>query len=110
MGGVRNVRGKRRPMRESIRYARHPDFVHRRIADEVILLPIRHNFGDLESIFTLNGVAARVWELLDGQRTPADIVAAIVAEYAVTEPEAERDLGELMDQLETIGAVCREDS
>jgi len=93
---------------DTLRYTRDPDFVHRRVADEVILLPIRHNFGDLESIFTLNEVAARVWELLDGHRTVAEIVTEIAGEFAVTGAEAARDIAEFTAQLETIGAVHRE--
>ena len=51
------------------RYAKAPEFVSRRIADEMLLLPIRQNLGDLESIYTLNEVAARVWELLGSVRS-----------------------------------------
>src|SRR5947209_15090125 len=64
-------------------YARDPDFVSRRIADEVIVLPIRKNLGDLESIYTLNEVGARIWELLDGRRTLREIRDGIAREYGV---------------------------
>ena len=87
------------------RYARNPDFVFRRIADEVILLPIRKNLGDLESIFTLNEVAARIWELLDGRRTLEEIRDQVVAEYEVAPETAGADLEELLRQLEAIRAV-----
>ena len=49
-------------------FQKDPNIVSRKIADEVILVPIRHNVGDLESIYTLNEVGARIWELVDGQR------------------------------------------
>ena len=94
-------------MLHGVCYTRDRDVVHRRVADEVILLPIRHNFGDLESIFTLNEVAARVWELLDGRCTIGEVVAAIVEEFAVTGADAERDIAEFLAQLENIGAVHR---
>ena len=87
------------------RYVRDPDFVHRRIVDEVILVPIARNFGDLESIFTLNGVGARIWELLDGGRAVGGIIDVIVDEYAVDRETAARDVTEFLDQLEHIGAV-----
>ena len=87
------------------RYARDPDFVHRRIVDEVILVPIARNFGDLESIFTLNGVGARIWDLLDGARSVDEIVEVIVAEYAVDGETARADVAEFLDQLAHIGAV-----
>ncbi len=86
-------------------YVRDSDFVHRRIVDEVILVPIARNFGDLESIFTLNAVGARIWDLLDGDRSVAEITAVIVAEYAVDRETAADDVAEFLDQLEHIGAV-----
>ena len=95
-------------MRLDRRYVRNPDFVFRRIADEVILLPIRKNLGDLESIFTLNEVGARVWELLDGRRSVGEIRDLVVAEFEVTPEIAAADLLELLRHLEEIGAVLGE--
>src|SRR5207245_11174346 len=69
-------------------YARDPDFVSRRIADEVLVLPIRKNLGDLESIYTLTEVRARIWDLLDGRRTLREIRDVIVGEYQVTDQAA----------------------
>jgi hypothetical protein len=92
-------------MRVECRCVRDPDFVHRRIADEVILVPISRNFGDLESIFTLNEIGARIWDLLDGERSVGDVVAVIVGEYAVDPEVATRDVSEFLDELERIGAV-----
>jgi len=86
-------------------YLKDPDFVFRRIADEIVLLPIRRNMGDLESIYTLNGVGARVWELLDGRRTARDLGAAVVAEYEVTAEVADADVAHFLSQLDAIGAV-----
>ena len=49
-------------------YKKSDSIVSRRIADEFILVSIRQNVGDLESIYTLNETAARIWELIDGKR------------------------------------------
>ena len=48
-------------------YTKSDSIVFRKIADEFILVPIRQNVGDLESIYTLNETAARIWELIDGK-------------------------------------------
>jgi len=53
------------------RYQKDPAMVSRQIAGEVILVPIRKNVGDLESIYTLNDTAACAWALFDGQHTLA---------------------------------------
>ncbi len=88
-------------------YRRDESIVSRRIEDEVILVPIRQDVADLESIYTLNEVGAYIWEQMDGLRTIADIVALIVDEFEVTEHEAEKDLTEFTQQLSAIGAIIR---
>ena len=88
-------------------YAKDPLIISRLIDDEVILVPIRQNVGDLESIYTLNETAARFWELLDGQRTLADICDLVVTEYEVELEEAQSELVELIKQLEEFDAVKR---
>ena len=89
------------------RYKKDPSMVSREIAGEAILVPIRQNVGDLESIYTLNETAARVWELIDGKNTVRDIRDAIVTEFAVDEDEAEDDLVELLCDLESITAILK---
>jgi hypothetical protein len=89
----------------SRRYARSPDVVFRRIGPEVLLLPIRRNMGDLESIFSLNEVVARVWELLDGQRSLADVRDVVVSEFETTAGEVEADLLEFVARLEALDGL-----
>ena len=89
------------------RYEKDPSIVHRNIAGETILVPIRSHVADLESIYTLDEVGARIWELIDGQRMVKEIRDAIVEEYEVSPDVAEVDLVEFIQQLEAIGGVRR---
>jgi len=86
-------------------YKKSDSIVFRKIADEFILVPIRQNVGDLESICTLNDVAARIWELIDGKRKVREIKDKIVEEFEVAPEEAEKDLMEYLQQLEGIEAI-----
>ena len=86
-------------------YKKSDSIVSRKIADEFILVPIRQNVGDLESISTLNEVAARVWELIDGKMKVREIKDKIVEEFEVTPQQAEKDLIEYLQQLEGIEAI-----
>ncbi len=86
-------------------FVKDPNIVSRKIAGEVILVPIRKSVGDLESIYTLNEVAARIWELIDGKKKVKDIKKAIVEEYQIGEEEAEKDLLELLSQLRELKAI-----
>ena len=87
------------------RFARDPSIVSRKIADEFILVPIRQKAGDVESIYTLNDVAARIWELVDGEKRVKEIRDMIVEEFEVSREEAEADLLEFLQQLEQVAAV-----
>lgn len=86
-------------------YRKSDSIVSRKIADEFILVPIRRNVGDLESIYTLNDVAAYIWELIDGKRNILEIKEKIAEEFDVTPEEAERDLLEHLQQLVKIKAI-----
>ena len=79
--------------------------VGRRVADEFILVPIRQNVGDLQCMYTLNGVGARIWELVDGHTTIEEITSTIVREYEVETPQARTDVVEFLDQMKDIGAI-----
>ena len=53
------------------------EVVTRRIADETLIVPIAGGVGDLDAIYTLNGVAARIWQLLEEPTTAERIVRSI---------------------------------
>jgi hypothetical protein len=86
-------------------YTKSDSIVFRKIGDEFILVPIRHNVGDLDSIYTLNETAARIWELIDGKRNLREIKNMMVEEFDVPAAEAEKDLMDHLQQLEGIKAV-----
>jgi hypothetical protein len=89
-------------------YSKSDSIVSRKIADEFILVPIRQNVGDLESIYTLNEVAARIWELIDGKIKVEEIKEKIIEEFEVTPEEVEKDIVEHLMQLEEIKAIIED--
>jgi hypothetical protein len=86
-------------------YKKSAAIVSRKIADEVILVPIKKNVGDLECIYTLNEVAGRIWELVDGKTTLKEIRDMIVNEYAVPPVKVEKDIMGCLRELEFVKAV-----
>ena len=86
-------------------YKKSDSIVSRKIGDEFILVPIRQDVGDLESIYTLNETAALIWELIDGKTEASKIKERIVEEFDVEPEEAEKDLIEHLQQLEGIEAI-----
>jgi len=87
------------------RYQRDHSIVSRQIVGETILVPVRQNVGDMDSIYTLNETAATAWELFDGENSLGRIRDQIVIEYEVDPESAWQDLLELVSQLEGIGAL-----
>jgi hypothetical protein len=74
--------------------------VGRVIADEaVIVLP------EKGQVKVLNDVGARVWELVNGQRTLEVIISMICLEYEVAPDQAEADIIEFINQLEQKGII-----
>ena len=86
-------------------YARNDQVVSRRIVDELILVPIRKDVADMETLYTLNDVGARVYELIDGKRKVSEIVDSIVTEFDVTSAEANSDVEEFIEQLIQIDSI-----
>jgi hypothetical protein len=89
----------------SQRFSQDPTFVYRRIADECLLVPIRHQVADLQYIYVLNPVANRIWELLDGKHTLAEVRDRLLEEFEVSSQELEQDLQEFSLQLLEIGSI-----
>ena len=86
-------------------YQKDPNIVFRRIADEVILVPIRQDVADMESIYTLNEVGSFIWEIIESQRSVTQIKELIIAEFEVDPETAEFDLIEFLVQLEAAGGL-----
>lgn len=86
-------------------YRKDPAIVARQIAGEMILVPIRQNVGDLESIYLLNDTAMFAWQLFDGSMSLADIRSKIIGEFEVDELKSGQDLLELVADLERVGVL-----
>jgi len=82
-----------------------PTIVARRIADELILVPIERKLEDVECLYACNEVGTRIWDLIDGKRSLMAVRDAIVEEFEVSETEAQEDLLILIEQLKDIGAI-----
>jgi hypothetical protein len=81
------------------------DLITRHIAGETLIVPVKGHVSDLDSIYTLNEVGSRIWELIDSHRPVASIIKTIHTEYEVTEQDARRDVLELFDSLQTAGLI-----
>ncbi len=90
---------------EEMRYARNPDYIYRKIVDEVILVPIHQDVAEMDCIYTLNSVGAFIWERLEKPATRAELQSALLEEYDVAPETAAADLESFLREMTGIGAV-----
>jgi hypothetical protein len=84
-------------------FVKRGEFVTRSIAGEMILVPIRTQVADLDSIYNLSAVGMLIWNLLDGHTTVDQIAQAVCAEFDATEEQAQIDSLEFLAALEAAG-------
>jgi hypothetical protein len=84
---------------------RSKDVVFRKIAGEFLLVPISRQAADVDSIYTLNEIGGRIWELIDGEKNIGEISDTIVEEFEVSPDVARADVREFLKNLGDIGAV-----
>lgn len=88
-----------------MRFRKKGEYVARVIAGETIVVPIRGQVGDLESIYNVNEVGSLIWEMTDGQTAVGSMVEAVCREFEVTPEQAEEDTLEFLKGLEAAGLV-----
>lgn len=87
-------------------FAHAKDVVARRIAGELLLVPIRKHVKDLDRLFALNEVAAEIYAHMDGTRTLVQIRDLLLEEYEVDRAGLEADLLRTVAQLLDVKAIA----
>lgn len=90
---------------EDARYQRNPDFIFRKIVDEMVLVPIHQDVADMDCLYTLNGVGASIWARLEKPATPAELRAGLLEEYDVDPEVLAADLDKFITEMAAVGAV-----
>jgi hypothetical protein len=80
-------------------YRQSGEVVARQVGSEWILVPIRRSPDSLDFVYTLDEVAAFVWELIDGKHSIDEIVTRLSAEFDVDYDIAIRDVESLLADL-----------
>ena len=92
-------------MEQQTVYEKSQDIVWRRIGEESILVPVRREVGELDSVYSLNETAAFIWSQIDGKKTVAQIRESLLAEFEVGEQQAAADLDRCLAQLVEIASI-----
>ena len=81
------------------RFIRNQEVVCRKIDGELIIVPIRNNVGDLNSLYTLNPVGSALWDFMVEGHTVPEMVQRICDEFEVTNTQAQQDIEAFLDSL-----------
>ena len=87
------------------RFKKSPEVVGRIIGDEAIIVPVNSNLAHQDSIYNLDPAGAKIWQMLDGRNSVAEIIGQMVKDTVVSAKQAEQDLEEFLKDLEDIGAI-----
>ena len=81
------------------------NLVLRQIATNWVVLPLAERTLDFSGILTLNDSGKMLWQLLENGCEAADMVAALMAEYEVTEEVAKADVEKFLQKLQAAGCI-----
>jgi len=91
------------------RYRKNPSIISKEIGEEMVLVPIRDDIGDLSgNIYILEGIGPYIWGLFDGKKLVQDIKAIIAEKFGKNAEEIEKDLVTFIQQLEEKGLIQTE--
>jgi hypothetical protein len=76
-----------------------PSIVTRKTGNEYVLVPVANNIADMNSVYTLNETGAFIWEQIDGRKSVADIIAALLCEYETNERTATDDVLSFLEEM-----------
>jgi len=91
-------------------FIKNPNIVSRMIADECILVPIKHTVEDLGSIYSLNEVGTFIWDSIDGNKTIEELKEMLIERFEANSKQIETDLIEFIEQLQSLRMVIINDS
>ena len=86
-------------MNLTMKFHRKDDIVTRQVAGETLLVPIYGDLANMERIFSLDPVAAFIWEQLDGEKSLEGIRDSLLNAFEVEKEQAEADILEFIDEL-----------
>ncbi|MFH1984953.1 MAG: PqqD family protein [Pseudomonadota bacterium] len=88
-------------------FDKQKDIVHRTIAGESLLVPIRGELADMQRIFALNPVADFIWQRIDGTASLGQITSAVTVDFDTDAAQAATDTAALIADLAAAGLIVR---
>ncbi len=74
-------------------------FAVQKVANDLILVPLKGNVAEMNEMFTLNESGSFIWEQLTEVSSLETIVASLVKEFEVDVETAEQDVVSFLEKL-----------
>lgn len=88
-----------------MRYVKGNGVVERKVRKSRILVPLGSGAARVDALYTLNQMAASIWDLASAGMSDDEIVTRITGEFDVAEDHARRDAVRILGELVAIGAL-----
>ena len=75
------------------------EFVVRQVLDDIVAIPVGESALQLNGIILLNDVSQVIWQCLEQDTQPEEILRAVTDAFEVSPQEAEADIMEFLDKL-----------
>ncbi len=79
--------------------------VTRKTGDEYVLVPVTGDIASMDSIYTLNGTGAFIWEQIDGKRSLEEIISLLTEEFDTDRETAENDVIVFVEEMIRLNVV-----
>ena len=86
-------------------FVRSEKVAARKIADELILVPIRTDPNETLGVYTLNPTALVLWEMLDGKKSVSDLISAVVDRFEIDYDAACKDCETFCQDMLSAGLI-----
>ena len=84
---------------DGTRYQTRACYVHRKVADNDVLISVGENVANFNGFISLNPTASFLWDALSEPRTADELVRALREEFDVSEQTARADVEEFLRLL-----------
>lgn len=81
------------------------NIVSRVVADEAIVVPIRRGAADMDAIFTFNETGTALWNMIEVNRSGAEMTEFLQKEYGLSAEAAAADTEKFIADLAAAGLI-----
>ena len=80
-------------------------FILRTLAGEYVLTPVGEQMKSFDGVAVMNGLAAFIWEKLQGDVSRQELISAILDEFDIDEETCARDLDAVLEKMRDMGVI-----